>query len=146
MSVIFEQGKACFAPRVKSLNPADMDFLRVYSQEDISGIEPNNYGVIEPTQTLSNGQDRENALEHGLDLFLVPGVAFDENGGRLGRGKAYYDRYFKVMNQRTHADGKEPLRIALALQEQMVEAVPMTESDEIMHAILTPQGMHVVQK
>lgn len=64
-----------------------------------------------------------------LDLVLVPGVAFDLNGRRLGRGKGYYDRLLENFT------GK---KVGIAFDEQIVEAVPSESLDVRMNYILTP--------
>jgi 5-formyltetrahydrofolate cyclo-ligase len=64
-----------------------------------------------------------------LDLVLVPGIAFDANGYRLGRGKGYYDRLLQNFN------GK---KIGIAFDEQIVDAVPIEENDVKVDLILTP--------
>ena len=64
-----------------------------------------------------------------LDLVLVPGVAFDANGHRLGRGKGFYDRLLENFT------GK---KIGTAFDEQMVEAVPVEKNDVRMDLIVTP--------
>lgn len=64
-----------------------------------------------------------------LDLVLVPGVAFDANGHRLGRGKGFYDRLLENFG------GK---KIGIAFDEQIVEAVPSEKNDVRMDLILTP--------
>jgi len=64
-----------------------------------------------------------------LDLTLVPGVAFDARGGRLGRGKGYYDRLL------AEAGGT---KCGIAFDEQLVEAVPLDPHDIRLNCILTP--------
>ena len=64
-----------------------------------------------------------------LDLVLVPGVAFDLRGNRLGRGKGYYDRLLESFNGH---------KIGIAFDEQVVDAVPVENLDVRMNAILTP--------
>ena len=64
-----------------------------------------------------------------LDMVLVPGVAFDLNGHRLGRGKGYYDRLLQNFG------GK---KMGIAFDEQLVEAVPAESNDVRMDWILTP--------
>ncbi len=64
-----------------------------------------------------------------LDLVMVPGVAFDMRGNRLGRGKGFYDRLLENFR------GK---KIGLAYEEQMMDAVPAGKLDVRMDLILTP--------
>jgi 5-formyltetrahydrofolate cyclo-ligase len=64
-----------------------------------------------------------------LDLVLVPGVAFDVPGHRLGRGKGFYDRMLQNFK------GK---KIGIAFDEQIVEAVPAEKNDVRMDFVLTP--------
>jgi 5-formyltetrahydrofolate cyclo-ligase len=67
---------------------------------------------------------------------LVPGVAFDRAGNRLGRGQGLYDRAFPASAPRP------PLLIGVAYQIQLVEAVPYTEADRRMDAVVTELGLH----
>jgi 5-formyltetrahydrofolate cyclo-ligase len=62
-------------------------------------------------------------------LFVVPGVAFDEHGGRLGRGQGWYDRALA-----RHPQG---LRVALAYEFQLVPWLPQSAWDIRMHAVVT---------
>ncbi len=64
-----------------------------------------------------------------LDLILVPGVAFDTRGGRLGRGKGFYDRLL--------ADARGT-KCGVAFDEQIVDAVPVGPLDIRLNCILTP--------
>jgi 5-formyltetrahydrofolate cyclo-ligase len=64
-----------------------------------------------------------------LDLVLVPGVAFDLGGGRLGRGQGFYDRLLSAVNG---------LKCGVAFDEQIVDAVPVGPRDVRLDCILTP--------
>ncbi|HWD92353.1 MAG TPA: 5-formyltetrahydrofolate cyclo-ligase [Verrucomicrobiae bacterium] len=64
-----------------------------------------------------------------LDLILVPGVAFDAYGRRLGRGKGFYDQLLESVRGRT---------CGVAFDEQIVEAVPVEPHDVHLNCILTP--------
>lgn len=64
------------------------------------------------------------------DLILVPGLAFDRKGRRLGRGGGYYDRLLA-----RHADA---LRVAVCAEDQLIEEVPTDPWDEAMHLVWTP--------
>jgi 5-formyltetrahydrofolate cyclo-ligase len=64
-----------------------------------------------------------------LDLVLVPGVAFDPAGHRLGRGRGYYDRLLA---------GVAGIKCGVAFDEQIVPAVPVEPHDIILDCIVTP--------
>jgi 5-formyltetrahydrofolate cyclo-ligase len=62
------------------------------------------------------------------DWLLIPGLGFDLQGGRLGRGKGFYDRYL---------EDTKVTKIALAWSEQIVESVPVESHDCRMDFIIT---------
>jgi 5-formyltetrahydrofolate cyclo-ligase len=70
-----------------------------------------------------------------LDLLLVPGVAFDLNGHRLGRGKGYYDRLLAMSTGST---------CGVAFDQQIVGQVPSEPHDARLSCILTPTRWHEV--
>jgi 5-formyltetrahydrofolate cyclo-ligase len=67
-------------------------------------------------------------------LLLVPLLAFDRRGGRLGQGGGHYDRVIAGLDRRAG------LVAGLAFAEQEVEAVPMGAGDQRLDAVLTPKG------
>ena len=69
------------------------------------------------------------ALE-SIDLALVPGVAFDRNGGRLGHGKAYYDR-FLAQSALQHLK-----RVGVCFDFQVVPSVPTEKHDVLMQRLI----------
>jgi len=64
-----------------------------------------------------------------IDLVIVPGVAFDKNKNRLGRGKGYYDRYF---------NNKNITKIGVCYDFQLLEVIPTEPFDVRMDKIITP--------
>ena len=67
-----------------------------------------------------------------FDLVIVPGVAFDRQGGRVGHGKGYYDRFLELTSA---------FRLALAFDCQLLENVPTELHDITMNAILSESGI-----
>ncbi|HTV43475.1 MAG TPA: 5-formyltetrahydrofolate cyclo-ligase [Candidatus Sulfotelmatobacter sp.] len=81
------------------------------------------FGIREPVETCLAIPPNE------LDLVLAPGVAFGLDGHRLGRGKGYYDRLLQNFSG---------MKVGIAFDEQVVEAVPSEPNDVRMDVILTP--------
>ncbi len=84
-------------------------------------LEIGAYGILEPKEVF------EVDLE-SIDIVIVPGVAFDEKGKRLGHGKGYYDRLLKDFNG---------LSIGLGFEFQIVENVPVGKYDLPVIIIIT---------
>ncbi|KAI1300675.1 hypothetical protein EDD11_006073, partial [Mortierella claussenii] len=79
---LLTQKKSCYVPRCKG---KDMDMVKIESWEDFLSLPKNNWNIPEPRLD----ELRENVLEttHGLDLIVMPGLAFDRTGTRLGHGR-----------------------------------------------------------
>ena len=69
------------------------------------------------------------------DILLVPLLAFDAQGRRLGYGGGFYDRTLRLLRSR-----KEITAVGLAFDEQRVDAVPHLDYDERLDWVLTPSG------
>lgn len=92
------------------------------------------YRILEPKPELRPLADKRVAVRE-LDLIVVPGVAFDRRGGRMGHGFGYYD---KLLWQ---ARPEAPL-VALAFECQLFDEVPMLEHDIFMDRVLTEQAVY----
>ncbi|KAL0069262.1 hypothetical protein AAF712_003626 [Marasmius tenuissimus] len=136
VSEILKSGKQLFVPRIDKTTAGKMDFVRVYNAEDLSSSPAGLWGIKEPSPEYS-GHPRANALDEGLDMILMPGVAFDRSMSRLGHGKGYYDRY---ISKYVATGRSRPSLVALSLQEQMVEGnpVPVDDTDWKVDAIVLP--------
>jgi 5-formyltetrahydrofolate cyclo-ligase len=84
---------------------------------------PGKFGILEPRA------DCKVADLKRLDLVLVPGLAFDRHGYRLGRGKGFYDRLLAAVSGRT---------CGVAFDAQMISAIPVEPHDIRLNCILTP--------
>jgi 5-formyltetrahydrofolate cyclo-ligase len=113
-------GKTAALPRYDT---ASNDYFACRVQNLQTGIGPGQFGIREP-----NASCAEIPLER-LGLILVPGVAFDLRGGRLGRGRGFYDRLLA---------GIHGIKCGVAFDEQMVDAVPAGSLDVRMNFVLTP--------
>lgn len=67
-----------------------------------------------------------------IDLVVVPGLSFDRQGGRLGRGAGFYDRFLA---------GLRAARVGFCFDEQIVDQVPTDPGDERMHCVVSPSGV-----
>lgn len=95
-------------------------------------LHPGAYGILEPNGQLRIDPDRRLHPE-AVDIVLVPGVAFDRDGRRLGQGKGYYDKLLKGLSSRC-------LKVGLAYDRQLVERVPVTGHDVQMDLVITETG------
>jgi 5-formyltetrahydrofolate cyclo-ligase len=65
-----------------------------------------------------------------VDIAIIPGLAFDEKGGRIGSGKGYYDRFIPELPPTTR-------KVALAFEEQIILQVPTESHDKHVDIIIT---------
>ena len=75
----------------------------------------------------------------GLDLMLVPGLAVDRSGRRLGQGGGYYDRVLASVP--AHADGG-PMLVAVLFDDEVLDEVPYEAHDCRVDAVVTPERSH----
>lgn len=81
------------------------------------------FGILEPEKSCRKVPARK------ADLIVVPGIAFDKSGNRIGFGKGYYDRFLKKV--------KRTPKIALAYDFQIVKKIPATRKDVKVDWIIT---------
>ena len=109
--------------------------LELFHLESMSELDIGKYGILEPRAELRTRSAK--AIEpQEPDLVLVPGVAFDRHGGRLGHGNAYYDKLLA----RARADA---VLVGLAFECQLFEEVPMQPNDVFMDMVVTEADVYV---
>jgi 5-formyltetrahydrofolate cyclo-ligase len=100
--------------------------IRDYDRDLTEGA----FGILEPKEEL-RGAALEPLAEP--DLILMPGVAFDERGGRVGRGKGFYDRFL---------EGKNTVRTGLAFEAQILrKKLPLEAHDQLLDGLVTEQKL-----
>ncbi|KAL6189786.1 hypothetical protein ACLB2K_036188 [Fragaria x ananassa] len=130
-----------YVPRVEDRN-SNMRMLRIDSVDDLIVKSMN---VLEPALSDAEGKLYEDAMEakDPIDLFILPGLAFDRCGRRLGRSGGYYDTFLKKY-QKLAKDRKwkDPLCVALSYSIQIVEegVIPVTLNDVSVDALVSPAG------
>ena len=75
--------------------------------------------------------------ESNLDVLLMPLLAFDEKGFRIGYGKGFYDRFLHRLSRQ----GIAPCRIGLSFFQQKVDALPVDSWDEPLDGIVHEEGI-----
>ncbi|KAK0575389.1 hypothetical protein LWI29_038304 [Acer saccharum] len=133
--------KKLYVPRVEDRN-SNMRMLKISSVDDLI---TNSMNILEPALVDSNGNECDDVMQASepVDLIILPGLAFDRSGRRLGRSGGYYDlflmKYQKLAQER---EWKQPLLVALAYTLQFVEegAIPVTPYDVAVDAVVSPSG------
>lgn len=129
LTVARQAGADIVLPRVERLD-SPLVFRRWNERDELA---PDKAGVPAPT---------ENAPEKRPDTLLIPLLAFDGRGHRLGYGKGYYDRTLAQL-----AQGGPPVRaVGLAYQGQRVATLPANVHDQPLDAVLTEQGLQVFSR
>ncbi len=119
---ILAKEKYLVMPRVIGKN-GEMEHIRVRS---LDSLRVGLWGIPQPSGSES--------VESGsLDLILVPGLAADRNGNRIGYGKGYYDRFLRSV---THAK-----KVMLLPGAFLMDQVPVKEHDVPVDTVVTETGI-----
>ncbi len=149
----WQDGKHVAFPKVSG---DEMDFFEV---TDFGQLAEGTYGILEPAEGcmpvnwLKEGRDPSGREPESSLLVLIPGVAFDWQGTRMGRGKGYYDRYFADLkglndsmsdNNLRGASVDAPLRVNLlgvAYACQIADRLPAERHDLRVSYVVTERGI-----
>ncbi|MBU2476991.1 5-formyltetrahydrofolate cyclo-ligase, partial [Candidatus Micrarchaeota archaeon] len=119
---LLEKKKKVIVPVINfKKNEISLSELKDYQKELVSS----KLGLFQPAKEFFRPFNPKE-----LDLIVVPGIAFDEKGNRLGFGKGYYDKFLSKIQK------KIPV-IALAFEEQIGEKIVSEKHDIKMHKIIT---------
>lgn len=97
-----------------------LEFFEIRSMKDLN---EGNFGILEPA-------GGSKILPQAIDMVIVPGIAFDKSGNRVGFGKGYYDKFLSKMEDETQI-------IALAFDFQIIDGIPSSKNDVRVHKIIT---------
>lgn len=96
------------------------------------------YGILEPTLEYQNNPTYY-VEPSSIDFMIIPGLGFDRQGGRLGRGAGYYDRYLPLLRRDATLAG-------YCYDEQLVDMIPTERFDKPVDVIVTPTQIIVPHK
>ena len=112
-----------------------LDMYRIESPDE---LEPGRFAIPEPAADVRDRPERR-LVPSTPDLLLVPGLAFDRRGGRLGYGKGYYDRLLAEVRP-------DAAVVGLALECQMFDAVPTDPHDRFVDLVVTEAAIYRTQR
>jgi len=104
--------------------PAEHRLLAYAITNPSRDLAPGYYGILEPAEALPLVDPAS------IEVVVTPGSVFDSRGGRLGYGGGFYDRFLQ-------AAAPQALRIGLAYDLQVVEAVPLESHDQQLDYLIT---------
>lgn len=128
-----ETGKRIVIPYCTKDQQGD-NKLGLWRLEDFAELVPGTWGILEPPKQRWGESGKEFVPEQ-LDCVMVPGVAFDRNGGRLGNGAGYYDRLLKSVRA-------DAVLIGVCFESQLVEQVVMDAHDVAMDVVMTEKRLY----
>ena len=129
--VLWEKGVQVAVPIVQDMEHGQM-IASIFLPEDLKKMIKTNLGVKEPSiQRFVSPQE--------IDVILVPGVAFDSKGGRMGHGKGFYDRFLPSLRD----DAK---KIGVCYELQITSQVLLEDWDVSLPYLCTEAGLRSVEK
>ena len=108
--------------------------LELFRLDNMDELEVGMYKILEPRSELRSLAEKQVNVET-LDMIMVPGVAFDRRGARMGHGKGYYDKLLQ------HARSNTPL-VALAFECQLFDEIPVANHDIFMDTLITEDHVY----
>jgi 5-formyltetrahydrofolate cyclo-ligase len=126
MDEAWRSGRTVYLPRVRRREPGAMDFVPCGS---LTELAPSEFGLREPPESLPGFGAEEAGRTFTPDMLIVPGLAFDRRGARLGFGGGYYDRFLRrLANCRC---------VGMCFEFQLVEILPAEAWDQPVHYVCT---------
>ncbi len=122
---LFGMGKQVVVPKVMEQN------LMLYEIRSMNDVAPGAFSLLEPKVT------NPTIDASAVDLFIVPGIAFDRKGYRLGWGKGHYDRLLS---------GVHVSVIGLSYSQQVVDKLPASSYDIPMTVVVTEKEIFPAAK
>jgi len=108
--------------------------LGLWRLEQLDELEPGTWGIPEPPAARWREPGRQVAAGD-IDLAVVPGVAFDTTGGRLGHGKGFYDRLMRKLRSNARC-------IGVCFESQIQREIPMGPEDVYVDRVVTQLAVY----
>jgi len=108
--------------------------LGLWWLRDIDELKPGMWDILEPPPSRWDEAERQIAVVE-LDVVMVPGVAFDRNGGRLGNGAGYYDRLLRDLRS-------DAICVGVCYESQLQPAITMDKHDVYMDYVITESNFY----
>jgi 5-formyltetrahydrofolate cyclo-ligase len=124
LTALLKSDRKLALPRVSR----EENLMRFHHVRGLGDLTPGAFGILEPRA------DAPVIPEEEIDLVLVPGVAFDRHGGRVGFGKGFYDLALPHFRPQTP-------RVGVCYAFQLVSDTPQVEKDQRVHWLLTDEGL-----
>lgn len=124
IQALLEQGKIVAAPITDEENIS----ITPFELKDLKAVAHGAYGIREPLREHIISKD-------SIDAIIIPGIGFDSNGGRLGFGKGYYDKFLSDF---------KGLKIGVCYDFQLVDKIETEEQDIPMDIIITEEDYYVI--
>lgn len=126
IETIWQAKKRCYLPIVQREQDQKNLVFAHYQYGDALHI--NHHGILEPVHV------HRTITPQALDLVILPLIAFDCYGHRLGTGGGYYDRTFAFLTKQLN---KKPMLIGLGYTVQQIDMLPSDEWDVLLNGVLT---------
>ncbi len=117
---LLSMGKKVLLPKV--ISDTEMTIHEYTGRDSLQPSEP--YGILEPTTPELSIINCQLSI-----ITIVPGMAFDRQGHRLGRGKGYYDRFLSCI--------PNAYKLGVCFPFQMLEIIPSETTDVVMDEVIT---------
>jgi len=121
--LLIKKGKNVIVPYVIKNNP----ILQLSELKNINELTAKTFGILEPKENYIREFSHKK-----IDLVILPGVVFDQNGHRIGYGYGYYDRFLKKLNS-------DVVKIGFAFDFQLIEKIPEERHDVPVDIVITEE-------
>jgi 5-formyltetrahydrofolate cyclo-ligase len=137
--------KRVFLPRIVDVKHKqfesqnnELEMIEVLSISEIQNFQPHGkYKLREPPIPCSTDKQQLAFDAGGLDLIILPGMAFTSKCERLGHGKGFYDTFISRHSEWSKANNKRiPFLIAIGCTAQLVDSIPTEPHDKALDAVI----------